>query len=382
MRRFLTAGASVLTLALFSTAAMAELAISANDGKQARAGDTPPGVTKDYASVIQFGQQSKPMEIGRIDVPATVIGPPTSVAVAPDYSFAIIDNAQKFDASNKLVPDGVVSVIGLDDPTHPKLLQSLAADPGAAGVSINRKGTLAMVAAMQGASVTAYAIADRHLTETGKIKFDPKADARDVVFAPDGKTAYVVLWGAGKIAKIAITGTGISQSGEIAVGVQPDNAVISPDGRYLYNTNFGGMSATEKTGAVSAVDLKTGKLVGSVEVGAQPEHVAMSPDGKYLAVTVGNGAATQFNGRNFEVLSKVKVLKPDGAKLSVVAEADTAHYCQGVTFSDDAKTILAQCALEKEIETLRFDGKSLTRDKDATLKFQSRPGGIATARSR
>lgn len=382
MRKITAMTASALVLAFVSTAATAEIAVSANDGKQIRAGDNPPGPTKDYASIIVFGQQSKPAEIGRIDVPATVIGPPTSVAVAPDYSFAIVDNSQKFDANKKLQPDGVISVIGLDDPTHPKLLQTLQGDPGTGGVSINKKGTLALVTAMQGASVTAYAIADRQLTQTGKITFDPKADARDVVFTPDGKNAYVVLWGANKLVKLAIDGSKITQVGDIPVGVQPDNAVISPDGRYLYNTDYGGMSATQKVGAVSAVDLKTGKIVSSVEVGAQPEHVSMSPDGKYLAVTVGNGAATQPNGRNFEVLSKVAVLRADGGKLTPVTTADTAHYCQGVTFSDDGKTILSQCALEKEIEVFHFDGKALTRDMGATLKFESRPGAIATAKSR
>jgi len=65
-----------------------------------------------------------------------------------------------------------------------------------------------------------------------------------------------------------------------------------------------------------------------------------------------------------------------------VAEADTGHNCQGTTFSDDNKTVLMQCATEKDIEVFHFDGTSLTRDQGATLTFDSRPGAIATARTR
>ena len=69
MRAMTLLTASVLALSLSATIATAEIAVSANDGKQVRAGDNPPGPTKDYASIIVFGQQSKPTEIGRIDVP-------------------------------------------------------------------------------------------------------------------------------------------------------------------------------------------------------------------------------------------------------------------------------------------------------------------------
>ena len=48
----------------------------------------------------------------------------------------------------------------------------------------------------------------------------------------------------------------------------------------------------------------------------------------------------------------------------------------------DGKLILQQCATEREILVYRFDGKSLTQDKAATIPFESRPGSIATSVSR
>jgi hypothetical protein len=65
-----------------------------------------------------------------------------------------------------------------------------------------------------------------------------------------------------------------------------------------------------------------------------------------------------------------------------VAQADSCHWAQGATFSQDGKLVLQQCAAEHQILVYRFDGKSLVEDKSAALKFESRPGAIATGVSR
>ena len=44
-----------------------------------------------------------------------------------------------------------------------------------------------------------------------------------------------------------------------------------------------------------------------------------------------------------------------------------------------ARLILQRGAIEKTIEVYRFDGKTLVRDKAATVKLPGRPGAIATA---
>src|SRR5262245_28618888 len=98
-------------LSFVPLAAFADLAISAHDGKQIR---EDKGPSKDQIAVISFGN-AKPVVIGKVEAPASMIGPPTSLAVARDYSFAIVTCGQKLDAGNKLVLDDVVTVIGLDD---------------------------------------------------------------------------------------------------------------------------------------------------------------------------------------------------------------------------------------------------------------------------
>ncbi len=377
---------TVLALASLS-AASAEIAISAQDGKQIR---DDKGPTQDTVTVISFGA-SKPVVIGTVAAPASMIGPPTAVAVAPDYSFALVTCGQKLDAGNKLQLDDIVSVIGLDDPTHPKVLQTIHAGPGAMGVSLNRKATMAMVAASGENAIYVYTVADRQLTQVGKVMLDDKSEPRDVIFSPDGKNAYVVRWGDGKLTKLAINGTNVTRVADILTGVVPsgptnniDAGDISRDGRYLFNTAFGGTPMSRpKMGAIAVTDLRSFRLVGAAEVGDGTENLTLSPDGKYIAVTILNGTASVRSAPNFAtVLGKIKLLKVDGPRLTPVAEADTGHNCQGITISDDNKTLLMQCATEKDIEVFHFDGTSLTRDMAATLIFDNRPGAIATNRTR
>lgn len=77
----------------------------------------------------------------------------------------------------------------------------------------------------------------------------------------------------------------------------------------------------------------------------------------------------------------LKIFAVGPGTLKEVAQSPSCHWNQGATWSGDGKLVLAQCASERTIETYRFDGKSLVRDDKATLKFESRPGSLATFRA-
>src|SRR3954462_12521309 len=129
-------------LALSPVAALADLAISGQDGKQGRAGDGLPMVpTPDSVAMIAFSSSDAPRVIGMINVCSTQMGPPSALAVAPDYSFVLATCPQKMGADGKNVPENKVNVIGLDDPTKPKLLQTVEAGMGATGIYLNKKAT-------------------------------------------------------------------------------------------------------------------------------------------------------------------------------------------------------------------------------------------------
>jgi hypothetical protein len=131
------------------------------------------------------------------------------------------------------------------------------------------------------------------------------------------------------------------------------------------------------------VDLKTHRLALSLPVGKTPEHVALSPDGKHIALVLANGTAYVKSAPNYnQLLGILEVFAIGPGTITPVAKADSCHWAQGATWSQDGKLILQQCAAERQIMVYRFDGKKLTQDKAATIQFQSRPGSIATSLSR
>jgi DNA-binding beta-propeller fold protein YncE len=381
-----------LALGLTASGATAQLAISANDGKQPRLGQKPSDVKPDNVTVIDLNSYP-PKVIGKVEVPVSMIGPPTIVGIARDASFAIVTNGQKFDPADnsKFILDDAVSVIDLKDPTNPTVIQTIKAGDGASGVAINRAGTLALVAATGEGTISVYSIANKTLTLANKLQLDAKAGPVDVAISPDGKTALVTQRRGNGIWRLAIDGTKVTDTGTLyPTGGNPYGSVFSRDGRYAYNTNLQGTLPPEgsppqrgpRIGTVSVIDLKTDKVVNRVEVGPTPEHVAISPDGRYLEVTVVNGSSANPTSAQFSPFGLLQVYRLNGPTLTLVAQAQTGQWGQGATWSKDSRTILLQGAVAREIEVYRFDGKSLKRDMDATLKFDTRPGAISTAQSR
>jgi len=366
-------------LVLLPAAAFADLAVSGNDGKQVRAGDgLPMTPTPDSVSIISFSSMSKPAVIGEIGACGTLLGPPVAIAVASDAGFALAACPQKIGPEGKNVPDNEVNVIGLDDPTHPRLLQTVQAGQGATAVAINRAGTMALVTGVGDDTITLYAIKDRKLTQVAQVKLEAKAEPRDVMFAPDGKTAWALRFGDGKVTKLAVKADGLSRVADFAVGTQPDGGSITADGRYLIVNVFGGVPGMTDKGATAMLDTRSGKVTDVQEVGALPESVNLSPGDKYVAIVVGNGSATVLKAKNFnEVFGKLVIFRPVRGKLEHVTDVQLGHACQGAVWSAAGKRILVQCSVERDIRTYDFDGKTAVEQPGLRLTFASRPGAIA-----
>ena len=376
MRALLLATALICT----ATAASADLAVSGNDGKQVRAGDgLPMKPTPDSIAVISYSSSAAPKVIGTLGVCGTILGPPLAVTMAADYSFALATCPQKIGADGKNAADNHVNVIGLDDPTHPKLLQSVEAGAGATAVAL--RGNVVLVTGVGDDSITLFTIKDRTLTKGGSVTLEAKAEPRAVFIARDGKTAWALRFGDGKTTKLAIKGDQISRVADYDLGVQADGGALTADGRFLIANVFGGVPGKTDKGATVMFDTKTNKTVDVQEVGALPEHVAISPDGKFAAIVVGNGSATVKTGKNFDtVFGKLVIFNIAKGKLDHVTDAALGHACQGAVWSADGKRLLVQCSVERDIRTLDFDGKTLTPHPDMTLTFESRPGAMATGR--
>jgi DNA-binding beta-propeller fold protein YncE len=362
--------------------AAAEIAVSANDGRMV----LEDGVAKvrkeplpDSVSIIEMSGPS-PRIIAEVAAPASVVGPPSSVAVAPDESFALVTGAMKVDPADptKAIPDDVLSVIDLKA-SPPKVSATLRSGAGAAGVSINKTGTLALVANRSEGTVSVFTISGNQLTPAGKISLgDAKSGPSHPVFSRDGTTALVTRDGDNRISVLTVDGNKVDYAKrDLYSGMRPYQIDIVGNGDVAIVGNIGMSGGDADT--VSLIDMRAKpiRVVNTVSVGQTPEGLKISPDGSHLAVTVMNGSNKPKSSPFYNDYGLLKVYKITGTEIAPVAEAKIGHWCQGIAWSKDSRTLLAQCMVENEINSFQFDGKSLTRT--GVIATKASPAGIRTA---
>lgn len=97
---------ALLALPLFTVGASAQIAVSANDNKAvlvngvATIADNP---APDTVTIIDLSMKP-PKVIAEVKAPTSVVGPPQSVAVARDESFALVTGAIKVDPADPKKP--------------------------------------------------------------------------------------------------------------------------------------------------------------------------------------------------------------------------------------------------------------------------------------
>jgi len=277
----------------------------------------------------------------------------------------------------KAVPDNKLSVIDLKA-KPPAVIATLEAGLGAAGVSINNAGTLALVANRSEGTVSVFTIAGNKLTPAGKIQLsDPKSGPSHVAFTPDGKSALVTRDGDHRVSILSVDGNKVEDSKKFMVGgVRPYSLEISAKGDVAVFTNQGGGQGDID---VHVVDLKAKppRIVDTISVGQTPEGVAMSSDGAYAAVTVMNGTNRPKDHPAFNDYGWLQIFSIKGTTLKKVAQAKVGHWCQGAAFSKNNKTVVIQCMVEKNLQAFNFDGRNLK--PAGTVALSGGGAGLRTA---
>ena len=376
-------GAAALAVLLaISSGASAQLVLSANDGKAVLVdgvNTVPANPPADTVTVIDLNT-SPPKIIAEIPAPTSVVGPPSSVAIARDESFALVTGAMKIDPADpkKIIPDDKLTVIDLKA-SPPKALAQLQAGMGAAGVSINRASTLALVANRSEGTVSVFSISGNTLTPVGKVDLgNAKSGPSHVAITPDGKSALVTRDGDSKISVLSIEGTKVEYTKrDISAGLRPYGLDIHPAGKVAVVANVGTGSGDADTASLIDIEAKPARVVHTVTVGQTPEGIALSPDGAFVAVSVMNGSNKPKNNPFYNDYGLVKVLSVKGNELIPLTVARVGHWCQGLAWSKGNRTLLVQCMVEREIMAFSFDGKELKAA--GSIKLNVAPAGIRTA---
>jgi 6-phosphogluconolactonase (cycloisomerase 2 family) len=385
MNRFMPACAALaLALAAPAAAAQAQIALSANDNKLVLdngATRTARDPAPDTLSVIDLSA-NPPRLRGEIQVPASVVGPPSSVAIAPNERLALVTANQRHDPADpsKLVPGNSMAVVDLSS-NPPRVAATVQTGSGPAGVSINRAGTLALVANRAEGTVSVYRIQNgTAVAPAGKVEIGPvSSEVSHVAFTPDGRHALVTRYGDHMLNVLQIDNDGVTKTNrEITTGVRPYGLSVTPDGRWAVVANIG--RGTGDADTVSLLDLgrEPWRIVDTVSVGQTPEGIQTSPDGRFAAVTVMNGS-NKPPGSPFHGPGLVRMLRIADGRLSVVSEARVGTWAQGAAFSADGRTLLVGNMVEREVQVLRVSEEGKLTDTGTRLGVAGGSAALRTA---
>ncbi len=360
-----------------------ELMIVGNDEKQAwdEAGRVVLGAPgRDSVSVIDIGADPlAPRILVNLPLDNTIAGPPVNLAITPDEGLALVANSLNVVEEagvRKQVPDNRLWVIDLNA-NPPRLIDTVAVGRQPSGLTINRAGTLALIANRADGSVSVMRIAGKQVTLIDTVVIGEQV--AHVRFTPDGKRALAVKFPGHKVAMLEVDGEKVSYNKvDLAAGLWPYNVDVTPDGSLALTADNGNSGASDgHIDTVSVIDLQATppRVIDKVVVGDGPEGLAISPTGK-LAVAVllrGSNAAKSafFYNRNGSVVA----MRIDGKKVTVTNEVEVRGLPEGAVFSQDGRYLYVGNFIDQDISILRVDGDRLV-DTGKTLKLPGHPASM------
>ena len=381
--------ALALALLLLPVAAHAQLMIIGNDekiafdktGKQIR---RPPG--KDSISIVDISSPEAPKIVANLPLMNSVIGPPTNLAITPDQKLAIVANSvdwQKDGDDWKPVPDTKLYVIDLtaSPPTH---IATVDVGKQPSGLSINKAGTLALVANRADNSISVLSISGKDVKLIDTVPMgEPVAH---VVFTPDGKRALVAKFPGHKIAVLDVDGQKVTYGKyDMPVGLWPYNVDVVPDGSIALtadNGNAGGSDGHIDTVSVIDLEATPPRVIDRVVVGDAPEGLAISPKGNLAAVVLLRGSNQAWSSWYYNRNGSVVILKIDGKKVTRLDEVEVRALPEGLVWSADGKYLYVGNYMDSDVSILRVDETKKGPRVVNTGKSLKLPGQPASMRGR
>lgn len=338
---------------------------------------------KDAVMIVDIGTDPlSPRVLASLPLMNTIFGPPTNLAITPDQSLAIVANSMDWvqdGAAWKPSPDNKLYVIDLTA-NPPRLIETLAVGKQPSGLSINRAGTLALIANRADNSVSVLRIAGKKVSLIDTVPMGEQV--AHVVFTPDGKRALAAKFPGHKIALLEVNGEKVTYNKQdIPVGLWPYNVDVTPDGKLALSADNGNSGAADgHVDTVSVIDLEANppRVIDKVVVGDAPEGFAISPTGKLAAAVLLKGTnvppSQWFYNRNATVVA----LRIDGKKVTRTNEVEVRGLPEGIVFSDDGQYVYVGNYMDRDVSILKVDGDRLVN----TGKSMQLPGQPASMRGR
>ena len=380
--------ALALSLVLAPMVAHAQLMIIGLDdkitfdkGKQVR---RPPG--KDSVAIVDISSPEAPKIVATLPLMNTIIGPPTNLAITPDQKLAIVANSvdwQKDGESWKDVPDNKLYVIDLTT-NPPAQIATVEVGKQPSGLSINKAGTLALIANRADNTISVLSINGKDVKLIDTVQMGEVV--AHVAFTPDGKRALVAKFPGHKIGVLNVDGQKVTDSKyNMNVGLWPYNVDVTPDGAIALvadNGFSGGSDGNIDTVSVIDMEATPPRVIDRVVVGDAPEGLTISPTGKLAAVVLLRGSNTPWNSHFYNRNGSAVILKIDGKKVTKIDEVEVRGLPEGVVWSADGKYLYVGNFMDSDVSILKVEETKKGIRVVNTGKNFKLPGQPASMRGR
>lgn len=319
--------------------------------------------TTDSLSIIDFSQF--PPQVEHLDnIPNTVVGPPSNIAITPNHELALIASSLKIDPNDKTnhVPDDLIHVLDLTT-KPPRVIQEVRYGSQPSGMSITPDGKLAIVANRAAGTVSVLRIRDKQVTPLAEINIDePEASISDVAISPDGKTGLISVQEGAYLAQFKIEGEQVSLTGrKFNTYGRPYRCVISPDGKFGLTAGAGAGDSAPNIDALTVVDLSLDypHTTDIIPIGAIPESIEISPDGTLVAAVVMENSNYDSKNPLYKDNAQLVLLERVENTFKVVQKLKVNRIPEGVAFTSDGKYLLVQCHIAREINIYKVRNQRL-----------------------
>lgn len=327
-----------------------------------------------------------PVLVATLPLPNSLFGPPVNLAVTPDQRLALVADSMAWPeradgAGWQPAPGRDLHVIDLAA-NPPALAQTLQVGLQPSGLSINRAGTLALVANKAGRSVSVLKIADGRVDACGDVDVGTPVVA--VSFSADGRRAFVVKTDTHRLGVLHIDDSGPAPrvthdpAEDLTTGLVPFNLVVSPDGALALVVDMGSPTASDgHADSVSVVDLSATppRVIDRLMVEDGPEGIAISPDGRHAAVAIVQGSNNPASEWFHHPRGQIVLLRIDGRRVARVDAIEVGALPEGVAFSPDSRYLYVGNFLDATLQVLAVGDNGLT-DTGTRIPLPGHPASM------
>ena len=378
--RWLLAPLAVALAVQFPSTPLAQVVIAGNDNKalvvDGKLQIDPQGVQS--VSIIDIGPDGPTLR-ATVEVPNSIFGPPTNLAVTADNRLALVAEAVRIDpdaSPPKFMPSDKLHVIDLEA-NPPRVIDTLTVGRQPSGMAISPDGRLAIIANRAETSVSVLSIAGKQVRFEGTVETGDQVT--HVAFTPDGKRAMINKASTDQVSFLAIDGAEVTLAGpDLAVGDYPYNADITPDGRLAIVANTGNNGRSDgNIDSITVIDLQHNppRVIDHLAAGDAPEGITISPDSR-LAVT-GNLCGSDAPPDAWFLRSPgcIQVFEISDSGVRHVAELPAGGVPEALAFSPDGRWLLVANLLDANVSVFKVQDGQIV-DTGRKLALPGHPGSM------